>query len=171
MRGAEARHQQRIDQTTLITARARKEITCLGFQEKLLIGTVLYWAEGTKQKIGNWGGGVQFGNSDARMAKLFQRWLLEIIKLKSAEIRYEIYIHENNKHRLPEVRNYWASELSISASALDRIYFKRHNPKSNRKNQENGYYGLVRICVRSSSVLNRRIAGWIEGIVENWGVV
>ena len=41
MRGAEARHQQRIDQTTLITARARKEITCLGFQEKLLRKDIL----------------------------------------------------------------------------------------------------------------------------------
>ncbi|HEY4516921.1 MAG TPA: hypothetical protein VJG64_03150 [Candidatus Paceibacterota bacterium] len=171
LRGARARHTQRLEQTAQITERSRTEIARLTPHEKLLIGIVLYWAEGTKQRMGNWGGGVQFGNSDPRMALLFQKWLLEVIKLDVSDIRYEVYLHENNKHRLSEVRNYWANQLSIPASKLQRIYFKRHNPKSNRKNQGKGYYGLVRICARSSSVLNRRIAGWVEGIVENWGVV
>ncbi len=171
LRGAEARHRNRIEQTALIVDRSRKEVKKLDQTAKWLIGVVLYWAEGSKQRNGYWGGRVQFGNSDPRMARLFQKWLLEVIKIDSSEILYEIYIHENNKYRISEVKRYWSTHLSVSPRELERIYFKRHNIKTNRKNQGNEYYGLVRLSVRASSALNRRITGWVEGVVENWGIV
>jgi len=65
-----------------------------------------------------------------------------------------------------EVKQYWAKVLSKPIEDFSTVYFKKNVIKRNRKNTENGYYGLVRIRVRSSSSLNRTIAGWVEGIVK-----
>ena len=75
LRGAEARHRQRLDSTARIMESARKDIFNLTAREKLLIGAMLYWAEGSKQKEGNWGVGIQFGNSDHRISPFFQKFL------------------------------------------------------------------------------------------------
>ncbi len=171
LRGGESRRRQRIEGTNVIVESAIQDVHLLTANEKWLVGVILYWAEGSKEKPGAWGSQVQFGNSDPRMALLFKRWLLEVIKIDSSEIKYEIYIHENHKHRLDAVRNYWAEKLCIGIRDLNHIYFKRHKPGSNRKNQGNEYYGLVRLYVRSSSALNRKISGWVEGVVRNWGIV
>ena len=40
---------------------------------------------------------------------------------------------------------------------------KRHNPKTVRKNVGEGYHGCLRIDVRRSGDLYRRIEGWAAG--------
>ncbi len=171
LRGARTRHEQRLSGTEEIMAASMKDIRPLTAHEKLIIGAMLYWAEGSKEKEGRWGSRVQFGNSDPRMAKLFQRWLVEAANIDSSRIKYEIYIHDSHAHRVGKVCRYWAQQLDVPIEQFQSVYFKRHKINSNRKNQGNGYYGLVRLTVRSSSILNRRISGWIEGVVQNWGIV
>jgi hypothetical protein len=46
------------------------------------------------------------------------------------------------------------------------MYFKSHNPKTNRKNSKEDYFGLLRIDVKRSTELNRTIKGWVLGITE-----
>ena len=169
--GAQTRRRQRVERTETIVRNAQKDIEALTKREKLLIGAMLYWAEGSKEKEGNWGVGVHFSNSDHRMVRVFQKWLIEVLEVQNSDIRYEIYVHDNHAYRLSEIRKFWSQKLSISLREISRVYFKKHKVKSNRKNQGNGYYGLVRIRVRSSSTLNRKISGWIEGVIQNWGIV
>lgn len=171
IRGAESRRQQRIQTMQIIRDQSLADVKALSDSEKWLIGVMLYWAEGSKERAGRWGSQIQFANSDPRMALLFKRWLTDVIKIDPSRLKYEIYIHRNHKHRLDVVRSYWADMLQTTTDHFESVYFKRHNPKTNRKNQGNEYYGLVRIRVRSSSTLNRKISGWIEGVVKNWGMV
>ncbi len=37
---------------------------------------------------------------------------------------------------------------------------KRHNPKTVRKNVEEDYHGCLRVAVRNSAELYRKIEGW-----------
>jgi hypothetical protein len=43
---------------------------------------------------------------------------------------------------------------------------KRHNPKTVRKNVGDTYHGCLRIDVRRSADLYRRIEGWAEAIMN-----
>lgn len=171
-RGAQAQRNKRLKAIEDIKAEAKAEISKIPMDRtKLwLMGTMLYWAEGSKEKINGPSGEVRFGNSDPIMIKLFIKWLIEICNIHRSQIIYEIYLHENHEHRLQSVKMFWADHLSLNAGHF-KIYFKRHNISAHRKNIGEDYFGLVRVRVRKSSALIRRIGGWIEGISRQWRVV
>src|SRR3989344_551921 len=165
-RGAETKRRQRLLSTEKLINKARRQIGKLSAREKLLVGTALYWAEGAKQRTSSISAGVNFNNSDPLMLKFFKDWLVESVDVNHSDLKFEIYLHESQRYRLPDVKMYWAQVLREPVEKLSTVYFKKNVIKRNRKNTENGYYGLVRIRVRSSTNLNRTIAGWVEGIIK-----
>jgi hypothetical protein len=52
------------------------------------------------------------------------------------------------------------------ADQFRRPTLKRHNPKTIRKNTGDEYHGCLRIDVRQSSSLYRRIEGWSAAIMS-----
>ena len=145
----------------------RKDITHITKRELWLIGVALYWAEGSKEKEYYPGSGIQFGNSDPRMIQVFLKWLFEVIEVHPSEVKFEIYIHENSKNDVNMVKRYWSKVTSFPESTFSRIYFKKHNIKTKRRNIGDLYYGGLRITVKTSSTLVRKITGWTEAIVRN----
>lgn len=135
-----------------------------------LVGTALYWAEGSKMKPWRRGEKVVFSNMDPLMILVFRKWLTKCLKVRPVDIKYEIYIHRNSEYRLAEVKQYWAELLKCNPDTF-YVYFKKHNLKNYRKNIGNGYKGLLRIKVRRSAALNHKISGWIEGICRYCRVV
>lgn len=164
-RGWEARRRKRLQITEEIKTKARNEIGKLSNRELWLIGSALYWAEGTKEKDKSMG--VKFSNSDPQMIKLFLEWLHRICKIPPKDIYFEIYLHKNSVSREKEVQNYWMRITNSSLSQFQKIVWKKHNLNPKRKNIGKNYYGQLRVCVRKSTAFNRKIAGWIEGICEN----
>ena len=92
------------------------------------------------------------------------KWLKQVFNASMDDLGFALYIHENNQYRLNEVKKYWADKLEIDFSCFKKVYFKKHKPKTNRKNIKESYYGLVEVKVYKSSKLLRRIEGWIEGL-------
>lgn len=170
-RGSIAKKNQRIQLSEKIKKESRAEIKSVNKKELLLIGAALYWAEGSKEKEHNISQGIIFSNSDPFMIKLFLKWLKEIVKIKINDISPEIYIHENSKNNIKKVIKYWSRIINISDTEFRHIYFKKNKISTKRKNIDRNYYGLLRIRVRKSTNLNRKISGWIEGILVNCGVV
>lgn len=170
-RGWNTRHENRILLTEKIKNIAKSEINRLTKKEFWLIGIALYWGEGNKEKNSRPGSGVKFSNSDSKMIEIFLKWLLDIVQEKREKIYFEIYIHQNCKNRLNEVINYWADCTGFSKDNFSRIYFKKNKINTKRKNVGNDYYGLLRVCVKSSSILQRRIEGWISGIYKHCEIV
>ena len=171
-RGALIRKQERIRKTIQIKTIASNEITQLTRKELWILGTALYWAEGSKEKTGANNSGIIFSNSDLFMIRIFLLWLLEFLHIKQENIVFEIYIHESHKNRLEVVKKYWSDHCSFPLSKFDRIYFKKEKIRTVRKNKSTDtYFGLLRVRVRKSTDLNRRIEGWIEGIIYHCGVV
>lgn len=105
------------------------------------------------------------------MIKVFLKWLKEILIIPKNSIVMEIYIHKNSKDRINEVKKHWSYVTGFTTLEFDRIYFKKHKTVNHRKNVGNNYYGQLRIRVRRSSVLNRKITGWIEGLCLQCGMV
>jgi len=48
------------------------------------------------------------------------------------------------------------------------VSWKRHKINTKRTNIGKDYFGVLRVYVRRSVNLNRKISGWIEGIVEGF---
>jgi len=123
----------------------------------------LYWAEGTKEKDYRTGRRTSLNNSDPQMILLFRRWLEKFCSIKEKDLVYGLYIHKTADWR--KAQKYWSKILSVPVGFI-KIYFKRHKIKTNRKNVYKKYYGLLRIVVKKSVNLNRKITGWIEGIYK-----
>lgn len=100
------------------------------------------------------------------MVKFFILWLEKCFKIPINELKLEIYIHKNYENEVERFKYYWAEILNISDKDFIKIYYKRHNCKTNRKNIGNVYNGSLRVRVRSSSTRVRQI-GWVMGICKN----
>ena len=133
-----------------------------------VLGTALYWAEGSKAKPWAPGGRVEFTNTDPKMLHCIRVWLEEFCAPDEPEIRYSLYIHPTANVERAEA--FWASELGIDRLSL-RTYFKKHNPSPSRKNIGDGYHGTIRMTVCKTSTLLHRICGWIDALADYCGVV
>ena len=165
-KGGLIKKNQKVLRVKEIYDKSYSEIDILSKRDLWLVGISLYWAEGSKEKDYSPGSGIQFGNSDPKMIKVFIKWLLDVCDISRNRVIFDIYIHEKSKNTLKEVREYWAKQTGFSVENFNRIYFKKHKVKTNRKSDKDLYFGLLRVKVKSSSDLVRRIAGWTGGIVD-----
>lgn len=167
-RGADARRNARLRELEEHVVKGRDHVGSLSARELWLIGVALYWAEGSKQKETDPSHGVMFGNSDVEMIRVFILWL-RLMGIPETTYYFELYIHETRKAETLKFRRWWAKQLDLPVKKINRVYLKKGNIKTNRKNIADSYHGLIRIKVNSSTVLNRKISGWIHGIVSSLG--
>ena len=165
--------EMRIKSTEIIKNKAKNDIQAIPIDKNSLwlMGTMLYWAEGAKEKDYKPGQGVWFSNQDPRMIRLFLLWLKTCLASKPTEISFDIYTHITHKERAEEIKKYWAKNTGYSTLKFDKIYYKKGQIKIKRHNTKNEYHGLLRVRVNRSTNLNRKIMGWIDGVCEKWGVV
>ncbi len=166
-KGAEAKKKQRTILTREIMTSAQKEIGTINRRELWFIGTMLYWAEGSKEKEYCPGSRVQFTNTDPEMICVFLRWLKEICNKGWGDITIDLTIHELHRNRTEEILHFWLNTIHCPPGYdIQHVYYKKGNPHTIRKNTGPSYHGTLRINVKSSSSLHRRIAGWTNGVVE-----
>jgi hypothetical protein len=166
-RGAMVRKKQRIESSLKIFLESEKQIKKLSDREFWLIGTALYWAEGSKEKEYKPGSGMDFTNSDPKMVRFFVKWIEKTFKIDKSDLVFDIYIHKNYENEIDRFKRFWSKVLGIFDENLFRVYYKKHNFKTNRKNIGNVYNGSLRVRVRSSSSKVRQINGWVMGICNN----
>jgi hypothetical protein len=167
-RGGQAKHQQRLDRTAAIIEKAKSEIGPLSDREIWLIGITLYWAEGSKEKDYKPGSGMQFTNMDPAMICCFLRWLKNICGIKKEDLIFEIYVHKTHRSRLVEIINFWSQRIGVPSASFSHIYFKKASIKTKRRNIGKSYFGVIKLRVRSSTTLHRKIAGWTQGMIESF---
>jgi hypothetical protein len=140
-------------------AEAAEEIGVLSDREVLIAGAVAYWCEGSKSKPWrNDGDRVIFTNSDPRLVCLFLRFL-DVAGVARAELIFTVCIHESAD--ADAAQRFWEGATGTPASQFNRPTLKRHNPKTVRKNTGEDYRGCLRLAVRRSGELYRRIEGWV----------
>jgi len=165
-RGGDAKRKQRVEKQTKIFSQANLEIKNISSKELFLIGIILYWAEGAKEKEYRPGSQFEFSNMDPKMIQLMIVWLLKVCKINRNMLIFNIFLHESHKSRVEEVRVFWSKITGFPISSFSAVYWKRNKLKTNRRNTGEKYHGVLKIKVRTSSDLVRKIAGWSEGIFE-----
>jgi hypothetical protein len=166
LRGGQAKKKQRIEKQNKIILKSKSEIKSLSQRDLFLIGVALYWAEGAKEKEYRPGSIFEFSNMDPKMIQVFLIWLKKACKIDENMLIFNIFLHQTHKVRLEEIRKYWSKITGFPVEKFTSVYWKRNKVKTNRKNTGEKYYGVLKIKVRRSSGLVRRITGWSEGIFE-----
>lgn len=169
--GAEAKRSQRIEKVERIRKSAISQVTNITDKELFLMGIMLYWAEGSKAREDNISQSVAFTNSDLFMSRLLLKWLRNCLGIKNQDIILAIYVHDLYRGQDNEIMDYWSKEINIPKKNFRKISFtKTRFSKKNRRLNRANYHGQLRIVVRKSTDLNRKISGWIEGICLQSGV-
>ena len=141
---------------------AAAEIGELTDREILIAGAIAYWCEGAKNKPYRRSDRVIFTNSDPALIQFFLRFL-RIAGTPPENLTFQVYIHENADVRSAEL--FWLNVTGTRPEQFRRATLKRHNPKTVRKNMGDDYRGCLRIDVRRSTDLYRRIEGWATAIM------
>lgn len=156
-RGPKSIKARRAKEVGLIIQRAKNEIKRpISLDSLLLMGTCLYWAEGSKKKM------CEFTNSDPYLILFFVKWLEKIFKVKPENLkaRLNIYSQQNED----KIKKFWSELTGIPTERFGKTFVKPLN-KGYKKN--NLYYGTIRIEVPKSVNLNYNISAWIDSIAES----
>jgi transcriptional regulator with XRE-family HTH domain len=142
-------------------AAAEQSVCGLSEREMLLVGAVLYWAEGTKDKVYDRRERLELINSDPDVIRLFLCWL-ELLGITGDRLVFALSIHESAD--LERAEAFWLGVVGDQGRWL-KPWLKRHNPKSVRKNVGDGYNGCLVVRVLGSRVAYQRMDGLWHGIV------
>ncbi len=140
----------------IIIDQAKRRIIDLSPKELLLIGVVLYWAEGGKT-----GGVVRFSNGDPRLIKIMMKFFRENCGVANLKFRGYIHIHPHLDARAAE--NYWSEISEIPLNQFYKTYNKIN--KSSQNKRDSLPYGTFDIYICSAELL-LKIKGWAEKIYE-----
>jgi hypothetical protein len=143
-----------------VTRHASGEIGAMTDREILIAGAVAYWCEGAKSKPHRHVERVSFINSDPGLIGFFLRFL-DTAEIPRDDLIFRVHIHETAD--VEAAQRFWLGLTGAQPSQFRRPVLKRHNPKTVRKNVGEGYHGCLRIDVRRSGDLYRRIEGWAAG--------
>ncbi|MFC7247036.1 helix-turn-helix domain-containing protein [Catellatospora aurea] len=139
----------------------------LAERDLALLGAVIFWCEGTKEKPWRANDGrVTITNTDPRLLRIFIRFL-ESVGVSRGELSYRVSIHETADP--DEAARWWAAELTIPLECFRRATIKRHRPTSTRHNQGDGYHGCLVVTARRRRDLYWRIEGIIDELDRRTG--
>jgi transcriptional regulator with XRE-family HTH domain len=126
-------------------------------REILIGGAIAYWCEGAKNKPNRKANRVVFINSDAGLITFFLRFL-DVAGVDRGDLILRVHIHENADAEAAQ--RFWLWVTGTRSSQFRAPTLKRHNPKTRRTNVGENYHGCLRIDVRRSAALYRRIEAW-----------
>lgn len=144
----------RIKRTREIIEKAKKEAITLKDNSFFLVGTALYWAEGSKNPTEK----VKFANSDEKMIILMMKWFRDICCV--SEDKFRIHIHMHNLHCRKDILKYWSIITNIPLAQFYKPYIK---PTSLGQRKNILYNGTCSIIVNDKAMF-RRILGWKLGL-------
>jgi transposase len=144
-------------------AAAAAEIGTLTQRELLIAGAIAYWCEGAKNKPDDRHDRVMFVNSDPALIMFFLRFL-DAAGIGRNMIVYRVYIHETAD--VPRAERFWLEMTGAEPAQFRRSTLKRHRPQTGRKNVGADYRGCLRVEVRQSTNLYRRIEGWARAAMN-----
>ena len=128
----------------------------------LLIGTALYWGEGTKLAKHPNTAGLAFTNSDPRMIQVYMRFLREVLDINNNKIRAGIHLYSTIERS--KARRYWSK---VAGLPEERFYIVEQISRASlRKKAYNTLpYGTVVIKVNSRLEFFK-IKGMIDGLIQ-----
>ena len=141
---------------------AIKEIKTLSRNELLLVGTILYWGEGTKSFGKQNISGIALSNSDPNIISCFMKFIRKILGVKDEKIRAGVQIHPNIN--VGKAKSFWAKGTSLPR---DRFYITEQVSRAGQFKRTKRFlpFGTCTIKV-NNRLLFYKIKGYIDGVAD-----
>jgi hypothetical protein len=155
--GGKRNHEKRTREISAIKEAGKKEITSLDSDVFKMLGAVLYWCEGNKNKS------MAITNSDPRIIEFSVRWFKEIANISPERLKAYLHIHYGNDEK--KIKRYWSTLTGIPLKNFGKSFIK---PKGTGHRKNILPNGIIRIGVLGdgTSNLRHRIFSWVEKIYE-----
>jgi hypothetical protein len=103
-----------------------------------------------------------FTNSDPGLIRFYLRFL-DAAGVQRTDLTFRVQIHENADAEAAQ--RFWEEVTGAPEDQFGKPTLKHHNLKTNRGNVGDTYHGCLRVEVRRSGELYRKIEGWASGIM------
>lgn len=134
-----------------------KEIGGISARELHIVGTALYWAEGSKGYLTSV---VEFVNADPAMIALMMRWFRECCTVPEQKFRARVHLHHPDQRHACE--QFWSHLTGIPTRQFTKPIVKL-SPTSQRKRGNTLPYGTLHLRIADVHLL-MRIRGWVQGL-------
>jgi hypothetical protein len=139
------------------SAAAAASICDLIDREILIAGAIAYWCEGSKNKPYRRADRVTFTNSDPELISFFLLFL-DTAGISRSDLVFRLEIHETAD--IESAERFWLTLTEARSEQFRKTSLKHPNPLTTRKNTGDAYHGCLRVDVKQSCELYRRIEGW-----------
>ncbi|MDP3725870.1 MAG: hypothetical protein Q8R36_01595 [bacterium] len=163
----EKRKKERRHEITEIRRSATEDIGQITKREIWLSGLLLYWSCSPMRNINEYRKGVRFSNSNPDLVKFFLKWLIEIGKMDRNDIVFDLFVSEADRQRESFIISNWMRITDFPIKFFSHIYYLKHKT-GRKKSPRLSRLGLLQIRVKKSSLLQRQIDGWINGIIKQF---
>jgi len=141
------------------TKKGAEEIKNVSKNELKLIGSALYWAEGSSKNRNS----LRFGNSNPLIIKTIIKFFKEICEIPEKKIGARIHLYPCIKQE--EATNYW-----VEITGLPKVNFYPPQIQISRasrgKRPKNTLpFGTLHLTINNTEITSR-VKGWIQGISE-----
>ena len=127
-------------------------------RDLLLIGLMLYWAEGSRRNPHV----VQLANLDSRLLSIFVKFLKIICGVRQDKICLTVQLFRTFDKE--KAKLFWSKELSILP---EKIRINTHSDKRSKIDELRSFNGIARLEVR-----NVKLKKWIDvslnNIIKSW---
>jgi hypothetical protein len=130
-------------------------------REILIAGAVAYRCEGARNKPHRRVDRVTFANSDPELIS-FLLLFLDTAGIPRSDLAFQLQIHGTAD--VAAAIRFWLTVTAARPDQFRKVSLKQGNPLTTRKNTGDGYYGCLRVDVRRSCELYRKIEGWASAV-------
>ncbi len=159
---ARSKRLNRIKRTKKLLRAGKAKVGGLTKRERFIAGIGLYLGDGNKgdSKVG-------FSNSNPNIISFMVNWFREFCEVSNSRYRGQVWIHENQNEKI--AREFWSEVTDIPVSQFKKSYIVK-NKKDSKKVRKNKHpYGVFSIRISSAST-QRRILGWMAGVLKGFEV-
>lgn len=158
LKAMEQKRKNRLTEIEKLRKEGLGQIGTLSKRELFLAGLGVYWGEGYKSLTT-----AAFTSSDPKMVLFMLGWFQEICDIPVKDLILRVGLNATHQYRIRKVEKYWSAITGIPTGQFTKTTLIKVKAKKIYKNPDD-YYGTLRISVRRSSRLQRKILGWLQGL-------
>lgn len=156
-KGSQSQKERRKREIENIIKKSENEV-CLPLSTEAyrLMGTALYWAEGSKTKM------CEITNSDPHLILFMVQWFESMFKIPPKDLKAALNIYPQQNEN--KIIKFWSDLTGIPVHNFGKSYVK---PVSTNYKKNNLYYGTIKIRLSKSVDIKHRIFGWVKASLKN----
>lgn len=158
MNAAESKRKKRLETIENLRLAGIKDIGNLTDKEFFTSGLGIYWGEGTKTE-----GLASISNSDPQVIIFMIKWFKKFAKISNIDFSCQLGINEIYSDQVKRIEKHWSNITGIPLTQFTKTSIK-HVKNKKIYPDPNMYMGTIRLRIRRSTNLQRKIMGWIEGL-------